>query len=64
MVFVIQNTQSRGTQAMQLKLDELIRVNKMARNSLINLEEMSEIDVERTKTAFATLAAIETATNS
>jgi low affinity Fe/Cu permease len=64
MVFVIQNTQSRDTQAMQLKLDELIRVNEMARNSLINLEEMSEIDVERMKTAFATLAAIETATKS
>jgi low affinity Fe/Cu permease len=39
MVFVIQNTQTRDTQAMQLKLDELIRVNAMARNSLINLEE-------------------------
>src|SRR5437764_13875204 len=60
MVFVIQNTQSRDTQAMQLKLDELIRVNEMARNSLINLEEMSEIDVERMKAAFATLASIET----
>jgi low affinity Fe/Cu permease len=47
MVFVIQNTQSRDTQAMQLKLDELIRVNEIARNSLINLEEMSEPDVER-----------------
>src|SRR4051795_2798747 len=34
MVFVIQNTQSRDTQAMQLKLDELIRVNQIARNSL------------------------------
>ena len=33
MVFVIQNTQSRDTQAMQLKLDELIRVNKMAQNA-------------------------------
>src|SRR5438046_3807821 len=33
MVFVIQNTQSRDTQAMQLKLDELIRVNETARNS-------------------------------
>ena len=65
MVFVIQNTQSRDTQAMQLKLDdELIRVNEMARNSLINLEEMSEIDVERMKTAFATLATLETATKS
>src|SRR5213082_1396561 len=59
MVFVIQNTQSRDTQAMQLKLDELIRVNEMARNSLINLEEMSDIDVERMKQAFAALAAIE-----
>jgi low affinity Fe/Cu permease len=64
MVFVIQNTQSRDTQAMQLKLDELIRVNEIARNSLINLEEMSEVDVERMKTAFATLATIETAAKS
>src|SRR6201993_2967721 len=59
MVFVIQNTQSRDTQAMQLKLDELIGVNEMARNSLIELEEKSETDVEKTKAAFATLAAIE-----
>src|ERR1700758_1333195 len=61
MVFVIQNTQSRDTQAMQLKLDELIRANEMARNSLINLEEKSEIDVEKMKTAFATLASVGTA---
>jgi low affinity Fe/Cu permease len=60
MVFVIQNTQSRDTQAMQLKLDELIRVNEVARNSLINSEEMSDIDVERMKAAFAALASIET----
>jgi len=58
MVFVIQNTQTRDTQAMQLKLDELIRVNAMARNSLINLEEMSVADVERMKAAFTTLATI------
>ena len=64
MVFVIQNTQSRDTQAMQLKLDELIRVNEMARNSLINSEEMSETDVERMKTAFATLASVGTASRS
>jgi low affinity Fe/Cu permease len=44
---------------MQLKLDELIRVNEMARNSLINLEEMSDIDVERMKAAFAALASFE-----
>src|SRR5689334_23549165 len=60
MVFVIQNTQSRDTQAMQLKLDELIRVNEMARNSLIDLEDMSEVDVECMKTAFATLASVGT----
>src|ERR1700758_990183 len=56
MVFVIQNTQSRDTQAMQLKLDELIRVNEMARNSLIDLEDMSEVDVEEIKSAFVELA--------
>jgi low affinity Fe/Cu permease len=56
MVFVIQNTQTRDTQAMQLKLDELIRVNEMARNSLINLEDMSEADVERLKMAFTTFS--------
>jgi low affinity Fe/Cu permease len=63
MVFVIQNTQSRDTQAMQLKLDELIRVNEMARNSLINSEEMSEIDAERMKAAFAVLASVEPPTS-
>jgi len=46
---------------MQLKLDELIRVNEIARNSLINLEEMSEADVERVKAAFATLSSPEAA---
>lgn len=61
MVFVIQNTQTRDTQAMQLKLDELIRVNTAARNSFINLEEMSEADVERMRAAFTALATIEPA---
>jgi len=57
MVFVIQNTQSRDTQSMQIKLDQRIRVSQLARNSLINLEEMSEIDVERIKTAFTAVRA-------
>src|SRR5262244_3135926 len=64
MVFVIQNTQTRDTQAMQLKLDELIRVNETARNSLIDLEDMSEVDVEQMKTAFAALASVGTASRS
>ena len=57
MVFVIQNTQNRDTAAIHLKLDELIRVNKAARNSLISMEEQSESEVEEVKSAFVDLAA-------
>ena len=64
MVFVIQNTQTRDTQAMQLKLDELIRVNTAARNSFINLEEMSEADVERMRAAFTAFRTNEPAAKS
>jgi low affinity Fe/Cu permease len=56
MVFVIQNTQNRDTQALHLKLDELIRVNSTARNSLMGLEEKSELEVEKVKSAFVELA--------
>jgi low affinity Fe/Cu permease len=52
MVFLIQSTQSRDTRALHLKLDELIRVNQMARNSLFNLEEMSESEIEEVKKTF------------
>jgi len=55
MVFLIQSTQSRDTQALHLKLDELIRVNRAARNSLLNLEEMSEEEIEQVKITFRTL---------
>ncbi|MBV9813214.1 MAG: low affinity iron permease family protein, partial [Acetobacteraceae bacterium] len=41
MVFLIQNTHSRDTRAINLKLDELIRVSEAARQSLIGLEELS-----------------------
>ena len=57
MVFVIQNTQNRDTKAIHLKLDELIRVNHAARNSLICMEERSESEVEEIKSDFAGLAA-------
>jgi len=52
MVFLIQATQSRDTRALHLKLDELIRVNNQARNSLLNLEDMSEEEIERVKDTF------------
>src|SRR3954454_9746709 len=52
MVFLIQSTQRRDTRALHLKLDELIRVNKAARNSLMNLEEMSEEEIEDVKQTF------------
>jgi low affinity Fe/Cu permease len=52
MVFLIQSTQTRDTQALQLKLDELIRVNRSARNSLFNLEEMSEAEIAEVKRTF------------
>jgi low affinity Fe/Cu permease len=42
MVFLIQNTQNRDTMALHLKLDELIRSTKKARNSMIDLERLSD----------------------
>ena len=56
MVFLIQNTQNRDTQALQLKIDELIRANEGARNRLLRLEEMSEAEVKKVRDAFLALA--------
>ena len=53
MVFLIQNTQNRDTLALQLKLDELIRVNERARNQLLWLEDLNEKQIERLKQSFA-----------
>jgi len=55
MVFLIQNTQNRDAHAMQLKLDELIRALKNARNSLIDLEEMSEEELRKLEEEFRKL---------
>ena len=52
MVFVIEHTQRRDTEAIHLKLDELIRVNREARNELISLEAKPEIAIEEIRSVF------------
>jgi low affinity Fe/Cu permease len=52
MVFLIQNTQNRDARAMHLKLDELIRALKGARNQLVNLEEMSDEELDELQKEF------------
>ncbi len=56
MVFLIQNTQNRDAEAMQVKLDELIRVVEGAHNALLDLEELDEADLDRIRASYATLA--------
>jgi len=52
MVFVIQNTQNRDAQVMQLKLDELIRAVEQARNELVDLEDLSDEELHRLQLQF------------
>lgn len=52
MVFLIQNMQNRDAKAMQLKLDELLRATAQARNTLIQLESMSDLELEALETEF------------
>ena len=56
MVFVIQNTQNRDTAAMQIKLDELIRATAKADNSLLDLEELEEKELEAMRSDYERLA--------
>jgi low affinity Fe/Cu permease len=56
MVFLIQNTQNRDSAALHLKLDELIRVNETARNKLLDLEDLTEAELEHLKGSFTRLA--------
>jgi low affinity Fe/Cu permease len=56
MVFVIQNTQNRDTTAMQIKLDELIRVTNRARNVLLDLEELDDKTLQELRLDYEKLA--------
>ena len=55
MVFLIQNTQNRDAKAIHLKLDELIRSTSRARNSIINLENLTDEELTRLQNEFAQL---------
>jgi low affinity Fe/Cu permease len=55
MVFLIQNTQNRDSAAVHLKLDELIRTVNGAHNALLDLEELTEADVERLRSRYEAL---------
>ena len=56
MVFLIQNTQNRDAEAVQVKLDELIRATEGAHNGLLDLEELEEIELDRIRVNYAKLA--------
>jgi low affinity Fe/Cu permease len=55
MVFLIQNTQNRDAKAMQLKLDEIIRALKAARNELVDLEDLSDEELKKIEEQFKEL---------
>jgi len=56
MVFLIQNTQNRDTEAIQVKLDELIRATQGAHNALLDLEELEEDKLDAFRTRYQALA--------
>ena len=56
MVFVIQNTQNRDSAAVQIKLDEMIRSFEGAHNALLDLEELSESELEEFRGRYVEMA--------
>ncbi len=56
MVFLIQNTQNRDTEALQIKLDELLRAVGAARNTMIDLEELDDEELEAIREDYLKLA--------
>jgi low affinity Fe/Cu permease len=56
MVFLIQNTQNRDTEALQIKLDELLRAMESAHNTMIDLEELDDEELEAIRKDYLKLA--------
>jgi len=56
MVFLIQSTQNRDAEALQVKLDELLRVTVGAHNALLDLEELEEHELDHIRTRYTRLA--------
>jgi low affinity Fe/Cu permease len=56
MVFLIQNTQNRDTEALQIKLDELIRALESAHNALLDLEELDDDELDLIRNDYLDLA--------
>jgi low affinity Fe/Cu permease len=56
MVFLIQNTQNRDSKAVHLKLDELIRALTGARNNLVDLEKLSDVELKKLEQEFKQLS--------
>ena len=56
MVFLIQNTQNRDTAALHIKLDELIRANRAAKNALLDLEGLEEKELNEIRLEYENLA--------
>ena len=56
MVFLIQNTQNRDTEALQIKLDEIIRANRLAHNELLDLEELDDAELNAIHKRYVAMA--------
>jgi len=56
MVFLIQNTQNRDSEAIQVKLDELIRLSKGGHNVLLDLEELEDEELDRIQDGYRKIA--------
>src|SRR5712675_1006130 len=56
MVFLIQNTQNRDAEAIQVKLDELIRLSRGGHNVLLDLEELEDDELDRIRRSYCEIA--------